>query len=137
MSCASPLKRETHSNRFLCAFDSVDEVPLPIFKIALDFASPERIGIEGEGLSIDSGGTISLSRDANAVRRSSIFPASCSFALRFIRRSCDLENCPVLGPNSGTERGKGKKKEKNVPLTLDESFTSLHLFCFFGSNNRF
>jgi len=92
-------KRSNSSNRFLCAFDSVDEVPLPILpvlEIALGFTS---LGAEGEGLSIDSGGTISFSRDANAVWRSSIFPTSCSFALRFIRRSCDLEKVLVLDPN--------------------------------------
>jgi len=94
--------RSNSSNRFLCAFDSVDEVPLPILPMletTLGFTSLDCIGIEGVGLSIDSEGTISSSRDANAVWRSFIFPASCSFALRFIRRSCDLEKCLVLGPN--------------------------------------
>jgi hypothetical protein len=99
-------RERTHSNRFLCAFDSVDEVPLPILPMletALGLTSPECIGIEGGGLSIDSGSTISSSRDANAAWRSSIFPASCSFVLRFIRRACDLEKSLVLGPNSGKE----------------------------------
>ena len=109
-------RERTHSNRFLCVFDGVDEAPLPILpnlETALGFTSLECIGVEGEDLSSDSGGTISLSRDANAVWRSSmVFPASCSFALRFIRRSCDLENCLVLGPNSGKERSKEEKKRK-------------------------
>jgi len=97
-------KRSNSNSRFLCAFESVDEVPLPILPIlelALGFTSPECIGIEDEGFSVefDSGGTISSSREARAVWRSSIFPTSCSFAFRFIRRSCDLEKCVVLGPN--------------------------------------
>jgi len=97
-------KRSNSSCRFLCAFDSVDEVPLPILlvlELALGLTSSECFGIEEEGFceSVASGGAISSSREARAVWRSSIFPASRSFDLRFIRLSCDLEKCVVLGPN--------------------------------------
>lgn len=132
LSCGSSLVWErTHSIRFLCAFDNVDEFPLPILpilEIALGFTSLECIGTERGGLSIDSGGTISLSRDANAIWRSSIvFPASCSFALRFIRFSCDLEKCLVLGPNSGKERSKTKGNEKEHAFYFA---WKLHVFPF-------
>jgi len=94
--------RSNSSCRCLCAFDSVDEFPLPILPIlelALGLTSSEHFGMEDESFSIDSGSVISSSREARAVWRSSIFPASCSFALRFMRRSCDLEKCLVLGSN--------------------------------------